>query len=71
MYKVFLEGSIDRQSFEFVNEDDAMQFASMAMRFGKFQDFHYETGADGDPYESVKVEDPPRALRVSMMEVED
>lgn len=71
MYKIFLEGSIDRQSFEFVNEDDAIQFASMAMRFGKFQDFHYETGEDRDPYGSVKVEDPPRPIRVSMMEVEE
>ena len=46
-YRVILEGSNDRQILSFRNHDDALNFASMAVENGAYQDFHYEP-VDGD-----------------------
>lgn len=68
-YKVILEGSNDRQLLSFRNHDDALNFASMAIENGTYQDFHYEA-VDGDPYGN-RVEDEPRPLSVTIMGVDD
>lgn len=68
-YKVILEGSNDRQSLSFRNHDDAINFASMAVENGTYQDFHYEP-VDGDAY-GRRVEDEPRPLVVSIVGVDD
>ena len=68
-YKVILEGSNDRVDFLFRNNDDAFQFANMAVEFGTYRDFLYEP-KDGDAY-GVKVEDEPRPIQVTIMGVEE
>jgi hypothetical protein len=68
-YRVILEGSNDRQILSFRNHDDALNFASMAVENGVYQDFHYEP-KDGDSF-SVRVDDEPRPLQVTMMGVDD
>lgn len=68
-YRVILEGSNDRQILSFRNHDDALNFASMAVANGMYQDFNYEP-VDGDPY-GRKVEEEPRPLRVSIMGVDE
>lgn len=68
-YKVILEGSNDRVNFLFRNNDDAFQFANMAVEYGSYQDYHYEP-KDGDPYGN-RVDDEPRPLQVTIMGVEE
>lgn len=68
-YKVRLEGSNDRVNFLFRNNDDAFQFANMAVEYGLYQDYHYEP-KDGDPYGN-RVDDEPRPLQVTIMGVEE
>lgn len=69
-YKVILEGSNDRVSFMFRNNDDAFQFASMAVEHGTYRDFHWEP-KDGDAY-GVKVDDDePRPIQVTITGVEE
>lgn len=66
-YKVTLEGSNDSQMILFRNHDDALQFASMAVEYGTFQDYHYEK-KDG---EHVKVYDEQKPLEVRIARVEE
>lgn len=68
-YRVILEGSNDRQILSFRNHDDALNFASMAVENGMYQDYHFEE-SDGDAF-GTRVEDDPRPLRVSIMGVDD
>ena len=71
MYRVALEGSDERQMFLFINEDDAMEFVSMAVEHGKYRDYHFE-GFDGcDMFSAVQVDDEPRPLRISIWEVDE
>jgi hypothetical protein len=67
MYRVRLEGSPEGQRFDFVNYDDALNFASMAMAGGMYQDYHYITTDEG----SAKVWDDPHHLEVRLVEVDD
>lgn len=62
-YRVFFEGSNDRQLFLFRNYDDAFNFASMAVEAGTYQDFHYEG--------ETRVDEEPRPIRVSVQGVEE
>lgn len=68
-YRVILEGSNDRQILSFKNRDDAINFASMAVENGMYQDYHYEP-VDGDAY-GRQVEEEPRPLRVSIVGVDE
>ena len=72
MFRVMFEGSDERQKFIFENEDDAIQFLSMGVNYGRYHDYHFE-GFDGcDALSAVMVDDAqPRPLRVSIMEVEN
>lgn len=65
-YRVRLKGSPEGQVFDFVNYDDAMNFASMAVEFGTYQDYHYRTDANG---QSIKYWDDPEPVEVSIVKV--
>ena len=68
MYRVRLEGSYDGQCFNFANYDDALQFASMAVEYGTYQDSHYTTDEEG---ETIKVWDDPKPIEVRIVGVEE
>ena len=67
-YKVKLEGSPDNQVFKFRNYDDALNFASMAVDNGTYQDYDYVKNEDG---ETVKVWHDPMPLEVRIKGVDD
>ena len=67
-YRVRLEGSEDGQRFDFPNYDDALNFVSMAVEYGTYQDFHFITDENG---KSVKEWDDPKPLEVRMVGVEE
>lgn len=63
VYRVRLEGSPEGQVFDFANYDDALNFASMAIEGGTYQDYHYEKDEKGN---NVKVWDDPAPLRATI-----
>lgn len=65
-YRVRLEGSPEGQVFDFVNYDDAFNFASMAVESGTYQDYHYRADANGA---SVKYWDDPEPIKVEIRKV--
>ena len=67
-YRVRLEGSYDGQKFDFTNYDDALQFASMAIDNGTFQDSHYVKDENG---KSVLEWDNPKPIEVRIVGVEE
>lgn len=67
-YRVRLEGSSDGQKFDFENYDDAFQFASMAVEYGTYQDYHFIKDEKG---ETVKVWDDPMPVEVRIVGVEE
>ena len=62
-YRVWFEGSNERQLFLFRNYDDAFNFASLAVDNGTYQDYHY--------MDDQKIEELPHHINVSIMEVDD
>lgn len=66
-YRVRLEGSHDGQKFDFANYDDAFQFASMAVEYGTYQDYHFIT----ENGETTKVWDDPKPVEVRIVGVEE
>lgn len=67
-YRVKLEGSPDGQKFDFPNYDDALNFVSMAVEYGTFQDYTFDYDKDG---KALKVWDDPHPIKVTMMGVEE
>ena len=63
VYRVRLEGSPEGQVFDFANYDDALNFASMAIEGGTYQDYHYEKDEEGN---NVKVWDDPAPLKATI-----
>lgn len=67
-YRIRLEGSPDGQVFDFPNYDDAMNFASMAVEYGTYQNYRWSTDEDGN---DIKLWDDPKPLEVRMVGVEE
>lgn len=65
-YRVRLKGSPEGQVFDFANYDDAMNFASMAVEFGTYQDYHYKKDEND---QSIKYWDDPEPVEASIVKV--
>lgn len=63
VYRVRLEGSPEGQVFDFANYDDALNFASMAIEGGTYQNYRYEKDEEGN---TIKVWDDPAPLRATI-----
>lgn len=64
MYRVTFEGSFEGQQFLFRNYDDALQFASLAMDNGTYQDYHFDD-------EHHRIYDEPHPLEITLQGVEE
>lgn len=67
-YRVRLEGSEEGQKFDFPNYDDALNFVSMAVEYGTFQDYHWDKDEAGN---SIKLWDDPKPLEARIVGVKE
>lgn len=67
-YRVRLEGSEDGQKFDFRNYDDALNFASLAIEYGTYQDYTFDRDEEGN---TIKVWYDPKPIEVRIVGVEE